>query len=245
MRKRRRWKEADEGSSRKKHRPVFQRRRISRIIPLACNGVPRVNDRFSATVILSVVIFLMFPVVGRSNGPANLFQVRRAIEAFCSYEFRGDTSDERARQVIFSPEREKRERKRAGEALPWVIFWDSEPLVIVESFNVIRVEPAGEGKANAYVDYNVVAESRGNGNIVKIRKPHGLVKYQLVWVWSDTRWMVVDPPGPRISKEALIRHYEEYFEFVGSDWINDPRLTDVQRKSYADRLKTLETLRSL
>lgn len=180
-----------------------------------------------------------------AGGPVNLFQVRRAIDAFCSYEFRGDTSDERARQIIFSPEREKKERKIAGEALPWVIFLDSDPLVIVESFKVIRVEPVGEGKANAYVEYNVIAESKGNGHIVKIRKPQDVVKYQLAWTWNDARWLVVDPLIPRISREALIRHYEEYLDFVGPDWIKDPQLTDVQRKSYADRLKTLETLRSL
>ncbi|MBI4640868.1 MAG: hypothetical protein HY731_09245, partial [Candidatus Tectomicrobia bacterium] len=88
---------------------------------------------------------------------------KEVVEQFCRAEYKGIEGlcfD----FVEFSPQREKRERKRDPLLKGWVIYVENDPLYIVASYQILEVS-VKNNRAAATVAYTRLARTQGDGHL--------------------------------------------------------------------------------
>ena len=137
--------------------------------------------------------------------------VRDSVESFCKLEFNGAQDPSlRAKQVRFSDSRLAEMKKMMANISPYVFEWQSSPLDVIESFEVIGADVSG-ATAHADVDYVVIAQREAWGAPIKSR-PKTLVHSRLRLTQVGTRWIIIDPPYPRVSRTFLSASYRGQFQ---------------------------------
>lgn len=170
---------------------------------------------------------------------------KETVQLYCQSDFDG-VSDIRFDIAKFSSQREKEERKYDSKLKGTVIYWDASPLFVVSSYEILDVE-VNNKVALAVVKYKRLAKTIGYGTVerklVPDYKDEDIVKLHLSY--TKNKWVIIDPPLPRISKKALIQFYESDFRNYGEKWLERSDITDIQKKTYLHEVKTLELLRGL
>lgn len=167
-------------------------------------------------------------------------EVRSAVDAFCKAEFDGDDFNQRVKLIKYSPAREKKEKKRTGPVSPWVVFWDWDTYYIVSTYKVLNVD-VNDDRAVATVEYKRLAESKGKEKIVLSGTVNDIVTLNLVR--DGKQWWIFDPPLPRISKDRLIKIYEDKLRRFDDKW--RASASNEQKKNHVKALEALNALKSL
>jgi hypothetical protein len=181
----------------------------------------------TAIVIMALVIVAR-PVEASDDNATNV------IEKFCRSEFDGvvDVRMEANGIVAFSKNRKRIERKRDPEFMGQIIALEGDPIFIVSGYQIISEEIIKD-TAFVSVRYSNLAKSEGDGmqnrRLIVNRDRDQLVIFKLIK--RGATWVVLDPPTPRISKNALIIRYKkslESYEYI----IRGRGLSSAQERSY-------------
>jgi hypothetical protein len=195
-----------------------------------------------ASTLLALIVLIAIPAFAETETvkESRINEARNSVGAFCKAEFDGDDFNQRVKLIKYSVAREKMEKKRTGPASAWVVFWDWDPYYIVSTYKVVNVEVT-DGKAVATVEYKRLAESKGKEKIVPSGAANDIVKLNLVH--DGKQWFVFDPPLPRISKDRLIKIYEDKLRGFDDKW--RANASNEQKKSYARVQEALKVIKSL
>ena len=150
-----------------------------------------------------------------TNAASSVETARQFVEQYCLDDFRGN--GERFDTYKFSTDwlRQAKTDVARKERMTELISWFHHPVIVVSDYEILSVDvKSTQGKV--LVRYTRLVRSEGLGverNLVPDKNPNDLITLSLVF--DQNQWWVLDPPPPRISKEVLIRHYEEEIKNLG------------------------------
>jgi hypothetical protein len=194
---------------------------------------------------LIIVIYSLAMTNSQASDFKNDEEVHEAAEKFCKAEFDGVA--ERYKHAKFTSSYEAKKKAEGYEFSGHVNMWDWDPFFVVASYKMIDVD-VKKMHAIATIDYVRIARSEGKENLHSDIEEHDVVKLDLVFDNQSRKWLVIDPPLPRISREALIRFYESSLEAMyGSEWLKNPIISqDEKRGNYQqEKLKIIKFLKNL
>ena len=123
---------------------------------------------------------------------------------------------------------------------------DASPLFVVKSYRVLKVQINGN-MGVATIEYERVARSKGFGSSIrKLYIDH--LKNEIVSIkllYDGKRWWIIDPPPPRVSIDALFKFYKNKLDRLGSNWEQNPSLTNKQKLFYHNYLEAFGLLSKL
>lgn len=151
-------------------------------------------------------------------------EIKKAAENFCNMEYQGKLMDEeRGTLIKYSSQSEDYKKfevlsKTAidGEHL-YPYEWDmgKDPIFIVDSFKIIKVKKIEEKHAYVFVNYHQLAwripsqrAQRIYGSEIPIKDIRD-ISVKLNLEYCDKRWLVIDPPYPKVSYDAMMKYYNE------------------------------------
>jgi hypothetical protein len=142
--------------------------------------------------------------------------IAKTVKEFCEFEFNGSEDTGRRKELIhFSNDTLKKLSRAAAPMDPYLFMFESDPMDIVDSFEIIKVETTNS-KAIASVKYSLVAKRQATaGSVRKVEKSDSIVKLELALV--DGYWKVIDPPPPRVSRRYVSQAYRQKF-MISHDW---------------------------
>lgn len=173
--------------------------------------------------------FGMMVVIAAANLPGwsgegqDLQGALKSVEAFCSAEFDGKYQKERLDLFALS-QRESRRREKARDGDPVaveVVDFRSDPVDIVKAFKVTNLSlEAGTGQAE--VEYTLLGSLRAPKGanlleatqVIKAARSSRRVTLRLAWTGTPKRWLVIDPPIPKVSREGILRIKNEFLNRV-------------------------------
>lgn len=170
---------------------------------------------------------------------------RLLAEEFCEAEFNGaqDMRMKVAKFTLKNPADEKKgDPDKVEKAGPIINFY-SDPLVVVDSYH-IRGFTSSNNRAEVTVMYKRLANSEGavGGKYAIDRKNQDSVTLALDY--DGSRWWIMDPPLPRVSKWALIEYSERIISSM-EDLIRTGKASEGQKKFYVNNKSIVIFLRSL
>lgn len=179
----------------------------------------------------------------KNKSQQDKLEVKKIIEKYCSSEFYG-VPDIRLDLITYSAERQKKESARDPELNGMVIAIEADPLVIVKSYKIISISHKNNS-ALARVMYETLAKTIGDGlearKILPVKETE-IVKFHLIK--QGNKWLILDPPIPRISKKAMIEYYEKDIQRV-RNFIDKPETSRAQKQAQDLMIKNLDILKSL
>lgn len=198
---------------------------------------------FFRVFILFVSLFIN-QALGAITNPPDVDAVKKVAETYCQADFNG-VPDIRSNLAKFSTKRARMEKKRDPELQGMVIAFEADQILIVDSYQLQNVAVDGN-RAVVTVAYDRLAKTSGSGLPGrKIIPDH--VKLEIVeihLVLNKGRWLILDPPLPRISIKALIQYYEDYAARM-ERWIHTERASDPQKHNYEEIIDDLKILKNL
>jgi hypothetical protein len=191
---------------------------------------------------VAIAFFLLFTSSASSaladNG-SEAQAVHQAVETYCKIEFDGAWVEDRWAVIKFSQKRKAERIYREVTDSAVFELGNHYPFIVVTSYDIREVSLLNPTHATAKVAYNRVAHSVSNTgkdwrdwHLVADRLDDDLVTLNLIF--EKSKWFVLDPPPPRISKDMLIGYYEELLKEAA---VNTPRWNRANR--------TLTSLKSL
>ncbi len=201
--------------------------------------------KFKSIICISLLFFaVIFSFAALEYNDRDETLIRNIVDEFCKAEFMGQ-QDIRFDLAKFTPEREEIEKRRDSQFKGFVKTWDIDPVVIVASYRITNITLL-DGKASAIVVYERLAKTEGDFDKRKIvkdyRKEDAL---EISLIFQDNKWWILDPPTPRISREAIINYYQQHLNRTKNLLIL-PDTSDAQKNKYyrmKEDLKILENLR--
>lgn len=168
------------------------------------------------------------------------------IQNFCEAQYNGQLFvwEESKKLVKFSPKRIEEERKKDPEFNGRVLSLDSDPIYIVDSFEILSTKIEAN-YAESIVKYKRLARTEGSGAIdrkVIIDKNNDIVSFKLSY--DGKQWWIIDPPTPRVSKSAMIAFYKKTISRY-KKFINKPLTSASQKKQFVKHQETLDVLEKL
>jgi len=136
-------------------------------------------------------------------------KAKEVVVAFLANEFKGGDLEKRFDLIKLSPGREAKIRKIRGVVSPLSIEYLSDPMILVNNYNIIKIEVNGNN-AVATVSYlRLCRRSKAGleGRFVYDYKENDIVTLYLKKL--SGKWWVYDPPLPRLSFDLFFNWYEE------------------------------------
>jgi len=187
------------------------------------------------------VIILSADII--AAGEDNAKAARLVVEEFCQSEFNG-VRDYRYK-VKFRLKRQTEEKKRDSQFKGHVIDWNADPLFVVASYQIVSVQIVSSTHAVATVKYEQLARTVGDGvetrKILPEYRKWDVLKLQLVY--DNQQWSILDPPAPRISKEALVAYYEKDLRSFDDKWL--AKASEAQLRIYHKMQEDFNALKGL
>ncbi len=169
----------------------------------------------------------------------NIGGAREFIDNFLKSEFNGG-QDNRVDNAVYSPERKKLIKEMYGPLKGEIFFWESEKLCVVDNYKIKDIM-INQSKAFVDVKFEEFActgnKGYGRSPLIKTIK-ESVVTYSLEN--KNGRWLVIDPPIPRISKKALVDYNIQQIKLM-SDWIME-KGSKAQKEFYHNLISTNEML---
>jgi hypothetical protein len=198
-------------------------------------------------VIAAVVALLGSPLLAvthRPSPPPPDPAIREVVSSFLTAEF---TASPHAYVpwALFSPERRHRLRHTDPLTAGLTIVWQDDPIVVVSAF---RISPPVHFKdeATVTVRYRRLAVSHGKGDARTLVPHPGIDIVTLHCVRRDDRWFILDPPVPRVSRQALLHYYQAtVLSAFPPAWLKRPDITPIQKRYYQRLLDTVTFLQRL
>lgn len=181
-----------------------------------------------------------------SNNSSQLMPIRAIADEYCRSEFNGD---EYIRQDLATYSRKRiMEVKKSDPELIQLRFigWESDPLYIVSAYKIIDIK-IGKKQAVASVEYVRLARTEGFGHldrkIIPDYNEQDVVLLNLVY--EKGKWKILDPPLPRISKDALYKYFMDTKIRLEQNVIGKPETSEAQKQYYLKIKENLEILEKL
>jgi|SRR4030042_3459898 len=190
---------------------------------------------------LSYGIFVSGKAVVGQCSPETL--IRGQIDRFIKAECEGNIYIRNEPNLIkFSRESEKVLRENLEYAR---VYLQASPLIIISSYNIESVK-ISNNKATVDVSFKQIGVTDNYGFKKRRIVPHlverTIEQYDLIY--EDGKWLIYEPPLPRICKSAMIKYYEE--EVARLNKILDSGKASKEQKEFIIREKqTLRELREL
>jgi hypothetical protein len=170
---------------------------------------------------------------------------RRLVEEYCEAEYNG-VQDIRLKVAKITPQKtspDKAPSPEAGQGPGKAINYSNDPFIVVDSYQIKTVTVTG-GRAEATVVYKRLAncDVTEKRKYVVDRNSRDAVTLSLD---SDgTRWWIVDPPLPRVSKWALIEYSERIISSMNG-LVKTGKASDGQKRYYLAYKDIVAFLRGL
>jgi hypothetical protein len=157
-------------------------------------------------IFLFLIIFtLILPVFSAFSDDEE--EVKEVVKEFCNAEFNGiqDKAIELAR-VTDKTSYDWKKIKEEG-LVGRVIDWDTDPIFIIASYEISNIKINGN-KAIAEIKYIQLARTEKTGANRKIIADPKEDHTKLI-LRKKQKWLIMNPPPARISKDALIKIYQD------------------------------------
>jgi hypothetical protein len=176
--------------------------------------------------------------------------VRSVAEVYLRVEFQEDTAYNREQLIKFTPRRRAHLESKTEPGLGIYDFYinSGDPVFVVDDYKIVEIDVKGK-RATVTVSYNRlgrIMNGMGTAHAVLIpdKKVNDLVTLNLVF--EKNKWLVLDPPPPRVSRDVLIRDYEGALkELRESGWLTQPDMSPAQKTSYDNDVEKLRLLKGL
>ena len=207
----------------------------------------------------SIGIFLLALASAACNMVSNTPSAEAAralVEVYLRVEYEADTLYNRAQLITFSPQRRVHLESKTEPGLgPYDFYINSgDPVFVVSAYEIVKIE-VQDKRASVIVSYNRLARIvNGMGTISSTlltdKKANDLVTLNLVfdkekWWSLKGQWWVLDPPPPRVSKQALIKYYESLLKWYVERQKEIGKLPRHQQDAYDRKSGTLRILKNL
>ena len=175
-------------------------------------------------IVLSALLLLLASSISdvfAGGEGATQAAARQTVESYCKIEFDGAWVPDRWAIIKFSPKR-KAERE-FWEILDSAVFQlESYPFIVISTYDIQEVNLNNPDHATAKVVYSQVAHSVSNtGSDWRhwhlVAEPIHDETVTLNLIFDKSKWWVLDPPTPRISKQKLIDYYETKRKEIADD----------------------------
>jgi hypothetical protein len=170
---------------------------------------------------------------------------RKLVEAYCDAEYNG-VQDIRVKVAKASPKSAPSDRGASqgkGGGPGKVINFSTDPFIVVDSYQIKSVTVT-EGHADAVVMYKRLA----NCDVTEKRRfavdRNSRDTVALSLDFDGTRWWIMDPPLPRISKWALIEFSERIISSMNGI-VKAGKASDGQKRYYASYKDIVAFLKGL
>jgi hypothetical protein len=180
--------------------------------------------------------------VGPAFSQSNESFAKNTLEKFCTAEFEG-VRDIRFHLTKMTHKRSVKLAKTDPELKGNLVFWDADSIGVVSTFSVVGILQK-DNSMFVSVKYSLLLETKGEGDMSreffkKCAKNH-VVVYQLTK--EKDGWMVLNPPIPYISIDALIKFYKNLLSTMPKDIDNGNKYTSIQRAYFTRHHKDLDYL---
>lgn len=166
---------------------------------------------------------------------------RKLVEEYCEAEYNG-VQDIRLKVAKVAPA-DRRSSPEKGGGQGKVINFSNDPFIVVDSYQIKSVSVT-EGHAEAVVVYRRLA----NCDVTEKRKyvvdRNGRDTVTLSLDYDGSRWWIMDPPLPRVSKWALIEYSERIISSM-SGIVKAGKASEGQKRYYAGYKDIVAFLKSL
>ncbi len=170
---------------------------------------------------------------------------RRLVEEYCEAEYNG-VQDLRLKVAKVAAAQNDSARgpapngvKKAGR----VINFSADPLIVVDSYQIKAVS-AGAARAEATVVFRRLANCDFTRKRTYVADRNGRDAVTLSLEFDGSRWWIVDPPLPRVSKWALIEFSERIISSM-SGIVKAGKASDSQKKYYEAHRNIVSFLKNL
>lgn len=192
---------------------------------------------------------------------------RQAVETYARVEFELGDPEKREKIIKFSPERAEELKKKSPEEWIYVTFGYFDRIVVA-SYKLDEVKVTGT-RATARLIYRRLAHADGDTddtwrlipepahdesvtlNLVFDKGWHSsawsvsFLTATLNSIFTKNQWWVLDPPVPRISKQAMINYYSNQLKWYEDRKKEIGNLPTHQQDAYTQKSGILQTLRKL
>jgi len=206
-------------------------------------------------MIKAMLLIAWVVVPGWSGDGQDLKDARKSVEAFCTAEFDGKYQKERLDLFELSKnESRRREKARNGDPVAVeVVDFRSDPVDIVKSFKVITVS-LKDGTGQAEVEYALLGSLRipkganllEATQVIRESRSSRRVTLRLAWTGTPKRWLVIDPPIPKVSREGILRIQNESLNRVRKTLEANPGESlphlESAAKRLTDKIQAIEAL---
>jgi hypothetical protein len=216
------------------------------VVPLL-EGAMMLRRYFIKAALLLLLVSSASVTLADNESPAQL--VRQTVESYCKIEFDGGWIEDRWAVIKFGSKRKVEEKIKINTDAH-VFEIEYYPFIIITSYDIREVNLLNPTHATAKVAYNRVARAvRNKGkdwrdwHLVADRQDGDLVTLNLVF--EKNKWLVLDPPPPRVSRDVLILDYESELKWYEDRQKEIGKLPDHQQEAYDRKIGTLKILKGL
>lgn len=170
---------------------------------------------------------------------------RRLVEEYCEAEYNG-VQDMRLKVAKVTAARNAPDRSPAlseGRKAGRVIDYSADPLIVVDSYRIKAVS-GGEARAEATVVFRRLANCDVTEKRTYVVDRNARDTVTLSLEYDGSRWWIVDPPLPRVSKWALIEFSERIISSMNGI-VKAGKASEGQKKYYEAYRKIVSFLRNL
>jgi len=170
---------------------------------------------------------------------------RRLVEEYCEAEYNG-VQDLRLKVAKAAAARNASARNPApdgGKKAGRVIDFSADRLIVVDSYQIKAVS-AGAARAEATVVFRRLANCGVTQKRTYVVDRIGRDTVTLSLEFDGSRWWIVDPPLPRVSKWALIEFSERIISSM-TGIVKSGKASDGQKKYYEEHRDIVSFLRRL
>jgi hypothetical protein len=178
------------------------------------------------------VVFLLLTnsVCGAVVNTPSSEAVRSIVDVYLRVEYQADTAFNREQLIKFTQRRRVYLESKAEPGLGIYDFYinSGEPVFIVDTYEIVKIDVRGN-RATATISYTRLGRiMNGMGTlhaaVIPDKKINDLVTLNLVF--AKSKWWVLDPPPPRISRDVLVLDYEGELKEAAE---NTPRWNRVSK----------------
>lgn len=170
---------------------------------------------------------------------------RRLVEEYCEAEYNG-VQDMRLKVAKVTAAQNDSARGPApteGKKAGRVINFSADPLIVVDSYQIKAVS-TGAARAEATVVFRRLANCDVTRKRTYVADRNGRDTVTLSLEYDGSRWWIVDPPLPRVSKWALIEFSERIISSM-TGIVKAGKASDGQKKYYEAHRNIVTFLRRL
>ncbi|MBE1162347.1 hypothetical protein [Dyella acidiphila] len=171
--------------------------------------------------------------------------IKRVLGDFLKSEFDG-SEDARQKDAAFGPSSAEAKSflQDPGALTGQIVDIAADPVEIVKSFTVESVNVGAHGvSANVVFHVLALASSENGVRSISSHEEDETIVYEMAF--AAGRWMVFDPPMPRISAGVVVNGLQLHIKGMDSIFKDRSQMSEAQQKTYKGYQDQLSQLNEL